>query len=83
MANQDSSSKSPAKKPSTRTQTTKLSLQTVLDDVAPFLGENLGNQKTIHNKISVMDFSTATTSVLISHYKVQNEDILRTTALAM
>jgi hypothetical protein len=87
MANQDSSSssssKSPANKPATGTQTNKLTLQTVLDDVAPFLEENLSQQKTVHSKISVMELSKSTVSVLLSQYKVQSQEILRTTALAM
>ena len=57
-------------------------LQAVLDNVTPFLGAEL-NQKTAHPEISLKNFSKMGVSMLMAHYKVADQNILNTTALAM
>merc|ERR1712080_286568 len=56
--------------------------QAILDNVTPFLGTEL-NQKTSHPDISLKNFSMMGISMLMAHYKVSDENILNTTALAM
>jgi len=66
----------------TRSKKTQESLQGMLDRVTPFFDESV-SQKTVHQKISLQDFSKTSASLLMSHYKVEDEDVLNTTALAM
>jgi hypothetical protein len=55
----------------TRSAADQLSLQALLDSVTRYQGPAQG------------DFAKATVGVLMCHYKVEDETILRTTALAM
>jgi len=61
----------------------KLSLTTVMNDVAPFLGDQINKRKTVHQKMSLKDFTQTSANILLSHYKIVDQDILHTTALAM
>ena len=85
MASQESvpsksnASASPTKKTSKQPKQT---IESVLNDVSPFLGGNL-SQKTVHQKISASDLTKAAATLMLQHYKVQDENILRTIALSM
>merc|ERR1712080_302423 len=54
----------------------------LLDNMTPFLGAEM-NQKTAHPQISMKNFSIMGVSMLMAHYKVADQNILNTTALAM
>merc|ERR1712080_203076 len=57
-------------------------IQDQMDNVTPFLGAET-NQKTAHPQISMKNFSKMGVSMLMAHYKVADQNILNTTALAM
>ena len=80
-----SSPSSPVKKQTveTRDRVNHLNLQTLLDGVTPFLGEELSQLNTVHQKISMKNFAEDCANVLMSHYKIQDQDIIHTAALAM
>ena len=75
-------SNSSTKKMATRSQTSQLSLQTMLGELTPFFGEEL-SQKTVHQKMSLQNFSETSASLLMGHYKITDAGIVNTTALAM
>ena len=48
-----------------------------------FRKKKTGNKKEVTKAMGVNDFSEASVNILMSHYKVQDQDILRNTALAL
>ena len=71
------------KKKGTRAASSMASLKTLMDSVSSFRSDEAGNKKEVTKTMSVNDFSEASVNILMSHYKVQDQDILRNTALAM
>ena len=71
------------KKKDTKAVSSMASLKTFMDSVSSFCSDEAGNKKEVTKAIGFNDFSEASVNILMSHYKVQDQDILRTTALAM
>ena len=71
------------KKKDTRAASSMASLKTLMDSVSSFRSDEAGNKKEVTKAMGVNDFSEASVDILMSHYKVQDQDILRNTALAM
>ena len=71
------------KKKGTRAASSMASLKTLMDSVSSFRSDEVGNKKEVTKAMGVNDFSEASVNILMSHYKVQDQDILRNTALAM
>ena len=71
------------KKRSKRAASTVASLNTFMDSVSSFRSDEAGNKKEVTKAMGVNDFSEASVNILMSHYKVQDQDILRNTALAL
>jgi len=67
----------------TRAQSSHSSLQTLLDGVRPFVNEKMREQKTVHKQFSVGDLTDTSAGMLLNHYKIENQDILQTAALAL
>jgi len=66
----------------TRAQSSHSSLQSLLDGVRPFVNEKMREQKTVHKQFSVGDLTDTSAGILLNHYKIENQDILQTAALA-
>ena len=71
------------KKRSKRATSGVASLNTFMDSVSSFRSDEAGNKKEITETMGVNDFSEASVNILMSHYKVQDQDVLCNTALAM
>merc|ERR1719187_350422 len=61
----------------------QLFVDSVLSKVSPSLVATLSGQQSTHQKMSLMDLSKLASSILVSKYKVHDEEILNTTVQAM
>ena len=46
-----------------------------MDSVSSFRSDEVGNKKEVTKAMAVNDFSEASVNMLMSHYKVQDQDI--------
>merc|ERR1719244_1602458 len=58
-------------------------LKSKIEDMTPFLGDKVNKQKTIHKNMTLMDISKTTAGMITSHYKLNDDDVINTTLLAL
>jgi len=78
--------KSKPKKTSIKRSPSKNSItniDSIMEAVSPFLGEDFKEKKTFNVKMSLMDLTRNNAMMLISHYKIENQDVINTAALAL
>jgi len=54
-----------------------------MEKVSPFLGEDFEEEKTFNKNMSLMDLIRNNVMMLTSHYKIENQDVINTAALAL
>ena len=83
MPGKKNTTSSEDKKKSKRAASRVASLETFMDSISSFRSNEAGHKKEITETMGVNDFSEASVNILMSHYKVQDQDVLCNTALAM
>ena len=60
----------------TRSHATNSVLQARVEEMSPFVGDKLAKAKSLNEKMTLMDLSTNTAMMLISHYKITDDNII-------
>jgi len=58
-------------------------VESTLEMVSPFFGEEAADKKIINKKLSLLDLARNNTTMLTAHYKLENKNIINTAALAL